>query len=536
MKNNLHRKKLLSLMTFALLCCFSFLLSDTYVNAAEGQLVYGGPSKQNATNIEMNTLYCHMKGSYDYAWYQFTTPNVPGNLVVKAEETTFDICSADGTDMTYGLNNASSFGYQRSTRRMEPNTTYYIKVYDFFSDAYTFELDYWADIEPDTKQEAFGINSNQIYQGNLTLRDDVDMFKYTADQSGLHRFSLNAKTNEDEYYSYDIRAELRYYASERVLGSTTNYEKDITSFDVYLDKGETTYFNLTGAKGDYSVAIYNAKVSSIQLNATGKVFDINERFLLQPTVAPTYAVDQEVEYTSSNTKVATVDEYGNVKAIAPGKATITCSAKDGGGAKATFSVVVKPGKASLNKTLIKPVSTTTARIAWNKQAGVSGYYIYQKETNAKSYVLVKDIAGDATTSCVVSKLQKGKSYQYYVQAYVKDDAAVYVGIKSATNKLSPLPAKVANVKRTKKTNKNKSKTYTYTWSKTKGAAGYEVYVKQSNKNLSSSKWKKVNWKYNKRLSSNKVSYTRKNGDMKFKVRAYVTVNGKRYYGAYSKEL
>lgn len=64
---------------------------------------------------------------------------------------------------------------------------------------------------------------------------------------------------------------------------------------------------------------------------------------LTARIHPSNATNQNVSWKSSNKKVATVDRNGKVTAHAKGKATITCTAKDGSGTKATCKITVKAG-------------------------------------------------------------------------------------------------------------------------------------------------------------------------------------------------
>ena len=83
------------------------------------------------------------------------------------------------------------------------------------------------------------------------------------------------------------------------------------------------------------------KVSQIALNKTGATLMKNETLDLKATVTPSNAANKAVTWKSSNTKVATVNSRGKVTAKSPGTATITCTAKDGSGKKATCKITVR---------------------------------------------------------------------------------------------------------------------------------------------------------------------------------------------------
>ena len=83
------------------------------------------------------------------------------------------------------------------------------------------------------------------------------------------------------------------------------------------------------------------KVSKIALNKTGATLMKNETLDLKATVTPSNATNKAVTWKSSNTKVATVNSRGKVTAKSPGTATITCTAKDGSGKKATCKITVR---------------------------------------------------------------------------------------------------------------------------------------------------------------------------------------------------
>lgn len=103
------------------------------------------------------------------------------------------------------------------------------------------------------------------------------------------------------------------------VGTTTVTVRTLVS-EITLDKTEVTL----------KLDADDAAAAKIKLNAT---------------VKPDEATDDTVEWTSSDEAIATVDDEGNVTAVAVGTTTITVEAKDGSGKKAECVVhVVIPVK------------------------------------------------------------------------------------------------------------------------------------------------------------------------------------------------
>ena len=101
-------------------------------------------------------------------------------------------------------------------------------------------------------------------------------------------------------------------------------------------------------------------VSGITLNKTALNLTIGASESLVATISPSNATNKDVEWTSSNTNVATVDTTGKVTGVSAGSATITVKTKDG--AKiATCNVTVKNSVipvtgVTLNKTALNLVT------------------------------------------------------------------------------------------------------------------------------------------------------------------------------------
>ena len=81
-------------------------------------------------------------------------------------------------------------------------------------------------------------------------------------------------------------------------------------------------------------------VQGIVLSETSIALSLNEQKTLTAIVLPSDAMNKKLTWSSSKTDVATVNQSGKVIANANGTCTITCSATDGSGVKATCKVTV----------------------------------------------------------------------------------------------------------------------------------------------------------------------------------------------------
>ena len=173
----------------------------------------------------------------------------------------------------------------------------------------------------------------------------------------------------------------------------------------------------------------------------------------------------------------------------------------------------------------KKQTSTSVTLNWSKVSGATGYQVYKYNTSKKKW---EKVGSTTKTSYEVKKLKEGTSYKFKVKAYKTVNKKKYYGSYSSelksTTKVSK-PSKVKGLKAKKKT----TTSVTLSWSKTSKATGYEVYKYNSSKK----KWEKVG-------STTKTSYTVKKlksgTKYKFKVKAYKTVNKKKYYGSYSSVL
>ncbi|GKX67628.1 Ig-like domain-containing protein [Inconstantimicrobium mannanitabidum] len=131
-----------------------------------------------------------------------------------------------------------------------------------------------------------------------------------------------------------------------------------------------------------NVTIPVINVQSVSLNKTTDTLIVGRTDTLKATINPSNATNSAVKWSSSNAKVVTVDQNGNIKAVAKGTAVITATTVDGQKvAKCNVTVndpIVNVVSVSLNKTAdtlivgrtdtlkatINPSNATNSAVKW----------------------------------------------------------------------------------------------------------------------------------------------------------------------------
>ena len=164
-------------------------------------------------------------------------------------------------------------------------------------------------------------------------------------------------------------------------------------------------------------------VSSVSLSKTSVTLTEGDKETLTATVLPDNATDKTVEWSTSNSSVATVSS-GTVTAIKAGTATITVKTKDGG-KTATCAVtvnakVIPVTSVSLNKTeltmtegdsetltaTVQPDNATDKTLSWtSSDATVASVDDNGRVTAIKAgtaTVTVKTKDGEKTATCKIT--------------------------------------------------------------------------------------------------------------------------------------
>jgi uncharacterized protein YjdB len=120
------------------------------------------------------------------------------------------------------------------------------------------------------------------------------------------------------------------YASSNTAVATVNTSGLVTA--VAAGSATITVTTQDGAKTATCAVTVNATnvaVTSVSLSPTSASLSVGGTQQLTPTILPANATNKSVNYSSSNTAVATVNSSGLVTAVANGSATITVTTVDG---------------------------------------------------------------------------------------------------------------------------------------------------------------------------------------------------------------
>lgn len=98
-----------------------------------------------------------------------------------------------------------------------------------------------------------------------------------------------------------------------------------------VDGNKTGTMEVTVIRGVFSVSV-NKKFATLKIG--------DPDLKLEAAVLPENATIKDIQWTSSNSKIATVDEEGNVHAVSPGKVIITASSKQDGTKRSTCTITI----------------------------------------------------------------------------------------------------------------------------------------------------------------------------------------------------
>ena len=370
------------------------------------------------------------------------------------------------------------------------------------------------------------------------------------------------------YYDYD-RLE------EEIIKDFTIYGKKGTAAEKYAKENGFEFVSVEDTEPTPSEIV----ATSVKFNTTSITLEKGKTATLTATVTPDNATDKTITWSTSNSKVASVDKNGKVTAVGEGTAIITATTANG--KTATCKVTVKNPTVALKTVTLKTTSyiytgtakkpavtvtdangktvassnytvtytnnikTGTATVKVTGKGNYTGTTTKTFKINAKSTskLTTKLSAtsytynGKAKTPTVTLKdgtktLKKGTDYTVTYKNNTKPGKAT-VTIKGKGNYTGTI-TKTFTIKPKKATLKTvtspKTKQLKATWAKDTTVNGYQIQYSTNSKFKSGNKTKTIT---KNSTTSATITKLTKGKTYYVRVRAYKTVGKTNIYGAYS---
>ncbi len=238
---------------------------------------------------------------------------------------------------------------------------------------------------------------------------------------------------------------------------------------------------------------------------------------LTETIYPQNTTYKSLVWKSSNDNVATVDENGVVKAVAPGTAKITVYSQKQPELKSEYEITVKVNvtKITLNKTVLNLQPGTAETLS---------AVVYPSNATNKKYNWISSNpnVADVEANGRVVAFQEGTAIITVISEDGKYTAKCSVYVKKAPTFKKPAKVVIKSLKKSKKK-------VTLKWKKISDAKGYQIYMKKGK-----GKFKRIKTIKNPKKIKLIKKKLKKGVQYTFKVRAYKLNGKKKVFGTFSK--
>ena len=308
-------------------------------------------------NKKLKTLYCDDNVKLT-GWSRTATTNSNAtNMDLNCEEENADVTDAD-TEEDMVISSPMTYS------DLMPNA-----VYNFY-----IMKDTENDISYDNLLYIIQITSDENGQATIPFAYNQTCDLPQAKLVGMEKLDIaDAEvTIEDLYYTgetQDTEPAVVYKGTALEPGRDYTITGDYQATEIGTYTIQIVGTGLYKGSLEKSYQILPITVAEIKLSQSTLSMKKGETAALTVTITPENATDKSVDWTSSDTKIATVDSTGKVTAVSAGTASITCTAQDGSDKKATCEVTVTdpiPPKPSVVKVTKITLNKTTASVGKGK--------------------------------------------------------------------------------------------------------------------------------------------------------------------------
>ncbi|MFP3156366.1 hypothetical protein LQZ18_18460 [Lachnospiraceae bacterium ZAX-1] len=176
-------------------------------------------------------------------------------------------------------------------------------------------------------------------------------------------------------------------------------------------------------------------------------------------------------------------------------------------------------------------NTTTITVSWGEISGATEYQVWRATSKNGTYTKLKTVKGLASTSYKDKKAIPGKAYYYKIRACSTNYKGIYgITVQSPYSAIKSKDMATPTVNFEKVKRKNYTTT-NLTWKKNSNVTGYRIYRRVG----TTGKYKSLKIIRNNKTTTYADTTMQPNNLYYYKIRSYITIDGKTYYSAYSPE-
>ena len=146
------------------------------------------------------------------------------------------------------------------------------------------------------------------------------------------------------------------WTSSNALVASVSASGVVTGVAVGTVTITATSTTVTSIKATATVSVVKTDVTGLTVTPTSVTVTLGESATITPTITPTNATNQTVNWTSSNLNIATVNSSGVISSVGVGTCTITATSADNSAKTATISVTVNA--IAVSGVSVTPTSTS----------------------------------------------------------------------------------------------------------------------------------------------------------------------------------